>query len=232
MPTKPKSYFAIPLRGFVIALLFCFLCLNFVFVRLLDKTEQAYAAVALQIPQLQDDVNRISLLTEEVSGRHPLDAADPRQEFSKNDGQPLDSPKPAAKRFQFVVIDEKNVIPDPSCQECMLDDASAENFAKLLRSKPDTLFMYVTSDDVLKKEKCSAGSTKFSSCILKYINNKFSGNFLCIKKLGPKDAPGFANAQGGRLILANLTMGPREYREVEKNIAESASVGYQPSQSY
>jgi hypothetical protein len=231
MPTRPKSYFAIPLRGFVIALLFCFLCLNFVFVRLLDKTEQAYAAVALQIPQLQEDVNRISLLTQEAIRHLPLDGSDPRQEFSRSN-QPSDIPKIAPKRFQFVVIDEKNVTPDPSCQECMLDDESAKKFSKLLRSSPDTLFIYVTSDDMLKKEKCSASSTKFSSCLLKYINNNFSGNFLCVKKLEPENAPGVANADGGRLILANLTMGPREYREVEKNIAESASVGYESSHPY
>jgi hypothetical protein len=224
---RPKSYFIFPLRGFILAMSACFASCGFVIWGLANETTRSYSLIAEQIPHLQEDVRKISFLSAQVSEINSPDISGAEENFETSEETQLPKPqKGNARMFRYVVVDEKCVVPDPSCRDCVLNEEVSEEFSSLLRSNPDTLLVYLVADDMLKKENCTSGATKFSDCLIGYIYRKFNGNYLCVKKLDDKYSAHISSVAGGRLILSNLTMGVQEYQEIEKHLTESSSMGF------
>ncbi|MCW5925036.1 MAG: hypothetical protein KIS77_22155 [Saprospiraceae bacterium] len=230
MASEPKSYFTIPMRGFILVILGGFIVCNFTIAGLLSSAEEDYQKVKAQVPTLKKEVDRLLILRQMAQTSVPPTVISSVHE-PESTSKLITSHKKKASRpqFKYVLIDESCVVSDPSCKECVLNEESEEAFSSLLRVSHDTLYVYTISDDLITLAHCTKGNSKFSDCVLGYIRSKFKGKFMCIGKLNERHSQAISTGQGGQIILANGSIGRQEIKKITKDIPTVGAIGFSPS---
>lgn len=216
------------MRGFTLTVLLGLMSCMLVSWKLLDLTELHYRQAISGLTNIENQVSMLNALTKEAVLQRqkslespPLGSMPPSVQSTA-----LSNPKPA---FKFLLIDEKSVSPDPECKACLLNPDKQEKLSRLLTPAPDTLYLYATSNDVMLRDRCS-GTTKFSDCVQKYLNQHFDGTRLSINLLETRWANSIsAKNAGAFVIISNAALTRNNFREIERRYGLGNAVGFHPN---